>query len=449
VRCVSHEAVAFRGVSRSYGAGGASVEAVHGATGSFARGTIGALVGPSGSGKSTLLRILGGIDAADGGDVRVDGVDVAALEGRRRRHYRRNVVAFVSQRAAASLVPHLPVREQLGRGGRELAGRLGLDSRLDALSHELSGGEQARAALAVALSRATPVVLLDEPTAELDGASAALVTDALRHSAHTGRTVVVATHDPGLVALADARVELTAPQLPLADDERTPRALGPEAIRIEGVTKRYRDTVAVDEATLAVRRGELAILLGRSGSGKSTLLMVAGGWTTADTGLLHTPGTGWQETSYVAQRFGLLPELTIAENVGLPFRVAGTEDGGRVADILERLGLEALGGRLPARTSVGQQQRAAIARALVGKPAALLADEPTSHQDARSAAQVWAALAHACAGGTACLVATNDPEAARHADTIFPIDNGRIRRAEVPSARALPASRRPPPRAQP
>ena len=439
---MSPEAVGFRGVSRTYRTGGASVEAVHGATGSFARGTIGALVGPSGSGKSTLLRILGGIDLADGGEARVEGVDLTALRGRGRRRYRRDVVAFVSQRAAASLVPHLTVREQLGRGGRELLSSLGLDSRLDAPAHELSGGEQARAALAVALSRGTPVVLLDEPTAELDRPSAAFVTAALRRTARAGRTVLVATHDPGLVGAADATVELRAPQLPLTDDERAPRALGTEAIRLERVTKRYRGTAAVDGATLSVRRGELAILLGRSGSGKSTLLMVAGGWASPDAGLVNVPGAGWEETSYLAQRFGLLAELTIAENVALPFRIARNDDAGRVADVLERLGLEGLGNRLPAQTSVGQQQRAALARAVVVEPEALLADEPTSHQDAHSAARVWATLAHACARGTACLVATNDLEAARHADTIFRIESGKVAAEPRPGETAMRRRRR-------
>ena len=402
------------------------MEAIHAADATIAGGTIGALVGPSGSGKSTLLRILGGIDAADAGEVRVEGIDVRSLRGRSLRRYRRDVAAFVAQRAAANLVPHLSLREQLGAGGRDLADTLGLEARLDARADELSGGEQARAAIAVALSRGTAVVLLDEPTAELDRTSAALVAVVLREAAGAGRTVVVATHDPGLVALAQTTLELTAPLLPLSNEEREARRFGAEVIRIDSLTKRYDGTIAVNDATLAVRQGELAVLLGRSGSGKSTLLMVAGGWTAPDTGVVHLPGAGWDKTSYLAQRFGLLPELTVAENVALPFRIAGADDGGRVAAVLERLGLTRLSDRLPMETSVGQQQRTALARSLVVEPAALLADEPTSHQDAGSAARVWDALARACNGGTACLVATHDESAARHADVVFPIDDGRV-----------------------
>jgi putative ABC transport system ATP-binding protein len=108
---VSREpAVLLRGVTRTYRSPGGSVEALHSVDASFERGTIAALVGPSGSGKATLLRILGGMDSADAGDVAVDGVDVRALSGASLRAYRRELVAFLAQRAVANLIPHLTVR---------------------------------------------------------------------------------------------------------------------------------------------------------------------------------------------------------------------------------------------------------------------------------------------------------------------------------------------------
>jgi putative ABC transport system ATP-binding protein len=128
----------------------------------------------------------------------------------------------------------------------------------------------------------------------------------------------------------------------------------------------------------------------------------------------------------VAQRFGLLPELTVAENVGLPLRLRGSTDDTRVTEVLGRLGLAELRDRLPGETSIGQQQRTALARALVDRPAALLADEPTSHQDAGSAALVWHALDAACAEGTACLVATHDEAASIHADRVWRIEDGHV-----------------------
>jgi putative ABC transport system ATP-binding protein len=419
-------AISLHGVSRTYRSPGGSVEALHTVTASVGRGSIGALVGPSGSGKSTLLRILGGMDAADDGDVVVAGIDVRRLGGAPLRRYRRETVAFLAQRAASNLVPHLTVREQLGADGVELAARLGLQPRLDAVATALSGGEQARAALAVGLSRATPVVLLDEPTAELDDAAAALVVGELERAVAGGRTIVVATHDPGLVELADTRVELTqhAPAAPPVPRKRTPDA--GVVVVVDALTKRYGGTPVVDGASLEVREGELAVLLGRSGSGKSTLLMVAGGWLEPDDGAVTTPGPRWHETAYVAQRFGLVPELSIAENVGLPLRLRGERVEGRVEELLDQLALAPLAARFPGETSIGQQQRTALARALVDRPVALLADEPTSHQDAGSAELVWHALDAACAAGTACLVATHDESAATHADRVFRIEDGRV-----------------------
>jgi putative ABC transport system ATP-binding protein len=195
---------------------------------------------------------------------------------------------------------------------------------------------------------------------------------------------------------------------------------------IDHLTKRYGGATVVEDASLDVRAGELGVLLGRSGSGKSTLLMAVGDWLKPDSGRAHTPGPRWRETAHLAQRFGLIPELSVAENVGLPLRLRGAIDDARVADVLRRLGLSELRDRLPGETSIGQQQRTALARALVDHPGAVLADEPTSHQDAGSAALVWHALDAACAEGTACLVATHDEAASTHADRVWRIEDGHI-----------------------
>ena len=219
-------ACGFTGVQRNYRSAAGSVEALHAVDGAFPPGAIGALVGPSGSGKSTLLRILGGIDAADAGEVVVGGVDVrrsarsgaSPIPARRPSRYSRSARRRTS-------IPQLTVREQLGADGVEHAERVGLAHRLDAVASALSGGEQARAALAVGLSRGTPVVLLDEPTAELDRHAAALVVAELRAAAADGRTVVVATHDAELVELADTRLELTLPTVPVSHE---PHVRGPQ-----------------------------------------------------------------------------------------------------------------------------------------------------------------------------------------------------------------------------
>ena len=423
---MSRDGVRFTGVRRVYRSAAGSVEALHAVDGAFTPGSIGAVVGPSGSGKSTLIRILGGIDAADAGDVHFGDVDVRALQGAALRRFRRESVTFLAQRAAANLVPQLTVREQLGVGGLAHAERVGIAHRIDALASALSGGEQSRAALAVGLSRRAPVILLDEPTAELDRHAAALVVAELRAAAANGRTVIVATHDAELVALAHTKLELTLPIVPVAHEPHIRDAGDEPIVVLEQLTKRYDGAAVVDNASLAVRAGELAVLLGRSGSGKSTLLMAAGDWLKPDEGVVRTPGARWHETAHLAQRFGLLPELTVEENVGLPPRLRGARDDSRVADVLAQLGLGELVERLPGETSIGQQQRTALARAVVDRPTALLADEPTSHQDPGSAALVWHALDAACAEGTACLVATHDEAATLHADRVWRIEDGRI-----------------------
>jgi peptide/nickel transport system ATP-binding protein len=429
-------AIICRAVTRAYRASGGSVEALHAVDVRFPAGALSTVVGPSGCGKSTLLRLLGGLDRPDAGAVRVGGIQVDSLAPRALRRYRRDSVAFVHQHSAANLVPHLTLAEQLGPAeGRALVQRLGLESRVDARAEQLSGGEQARAALAVAMSRGTPVVLLDEPTAELDRADAGLVIDLLQDVVSDGRTVVVATHDPDLVAAADSRLTLTHSALEQNLAPRGgPRAAGrPPVLRVHDVTKSYGGRRVVKGVSLELRAGELAVLLGRSGSGKSTLLMLAGGWLVPDGGELHVPGSRpgapplWLDTSYLAQRFGLLPELSVRENIALPLRGRRGGDGGAAESIADRLGVLDLLERWPRETSLGQQQRVALARALVARPTLVLADEPTAHQDPASAERVWGALRAACDAGTACLVATHDERLAARADGVWLIEDGEVR----------------------
>jgi ABC-type lipoprotein export system ATPase subunit len=169
-----------------------------------------ALVGASGSGKSTLLNVLAGVDAPTAGRARVDGHDLTDMSRREQVHYRRHVVGFVRQQASRNLVPYLtashvvdlpmtiagvPRRERRLRteGLLEL---LAVAHCADRLPVQMSGGEQQRVAIAVALANEPRLVLADEPTGELDSESAAEVFAALRTAnQELGATVVVVTHD--------------------------------------------------------------------------------------------------------------------------------------------------------------------------------------------------------------------------------------------------------------
>ena len=159
-------------VSKRYAVEAGVVEALHDVDAEIPRAAVTALVGVSGSGKSTLLRLLAGLEAPTRGRVVADGVDLTAAGAAAIRDFRRTQVSFVSQRAADNLFPHLTVAEHLPSGTGGWLERLGIAHRREARASQLSGGELARASLAVALARNTPIVVVDEPTAELDHESA-------------------------------------------------------------------------------------------------------------------------------------------------------------------------------------------------------------------------------------------------------------------------------------
>ena len=208
--------IELRGVRKSYHEGETEHVVLADATGVVRRGELVVLVGPSGSGKSTLLNLISGIDLPTSGDVVLDGVPVTRLEDRQRTLLRRRAIGFIFQ--AFNLIPTLTVAENLrlplelnGRGGRreeariaELLDRVGLAERAGSFPDRLSGGEQQRVAVARALVHDPLLVLADEPTGNLDAETADEVLallDALTRGA--GKTMLVVTHSPRVVELAD------------------------------------------------------------------------------------------------------------------------------------------------------------------------------------------------------------------------------------------------------
>jgi ABC-type lipoprotein export system ATPase subunit len=170
-----------------------------------------AIVGASGSGKSTLLNILGGLDVPSAGHVGVAGYDLLNMSQKDRTRYRRQVIGFIWQQTGRNLLPYLTARENVEmpmilegtpraiRRARalELLDLVGLAERADHRPEQLSGGEQQRVAIAVALSNAPQVLFADEPTGELDTATSSEVFQVLRDVNHQQQvTVVVVTHDP-------------------------------------------------------------------------------------------------------------------------------------------------------------------------------------------------------------------------------------------------------------
>ncbi|MGH2662846.1 MAG: ABC transporter ATP-binding protein [Actinomycetota bacterium] len=452
---------------RTYPTATGDVPAIRGITAEVPRGALTAVLGPSGSGKSTLLRLMAGMDRPTSGSLVLEGTEVHRVSWRRLRRLRREAVGYVFQRPSDNFVPYLTVGEHLRLAARgasasplvdpaELLGRLGIAHRVDHLPDALSGGEQQRGALAQALVAGATMIVADEPTAELDSLSARSLIDTLARLRDAGVTFLVGTHDPALRRAADQVLELEHGALKGTRDhpaaalrrDRPDRWFAPSeaggtaatapVLEVEGVSKFYRrgsEVVhALEDVSLEVGAGETVGLVGRSGSGKTTLLHVIGGWEDPDQGRIVVSGQPskgppmWSEVAVLPQKFGLIEDLSVRANIEYPARLAGrlakTHD--LVEELIEGLGLSDMDSRFPGETSVGEQQRTALARALALRPKLLLADEPTGHQDEVWGRAVLSTLRRAASWGTACLVATHNREVAERLDRTIAVSDGRV-----------------------
>ncbi|MDX2703874.1 ABC transporter ATP-binding protein [Streptomyces sp. PA03-6a] len=210
---------------RIFTAQGVEVQALQGLDLLVARGELMALVGASGSGKSTLLNVLAGLDTPTAGAASVASYDLLALDGRARLRYQREVVGFVWQQTSRNLLPYLtalqnvvlPMRlagtgkSRKDRSARawELLDLVGVAHRADSRPQQMSGGEQQRTAIAVALANQPALLLADEPTGQLDSATAEQVFAAFRSAnQELGTTVVIVTHDQAVAQAVDRTVAI-------------------------------------------------------------------------------------------------------------------------------------------------------------------------------------------------------------------------------------------------
>ena len=226
----------------------------------------------------------------------------------------------------------------------------------------------------------------------------------------------------------------------------TAAASGAEAVRLDGVTKRFGPSVALDQACLKIARGEFMTLLGPSGCGKTTLLNLVAGFLAPNEGEIFIDGAlvtdvpaFARKTGIVFQNYALFPHMTVANNVayGLKARgVAKEEIRKRVADILAMMKLTGYEGRKPRELSGGQQQRVALARALVIEPKVLLLDEPFSALDKnlRASMQVEVKEIQRRLGVTTIFVTHDQSEALSLSDRIAVMASGRICQIDTPEA---------------
>lgn len=227
--------------------------------------------------------------------------------------------------------------------------------------------------------------------------------------------------------------------------------IGP-LVELVGVDKSYREGdrrhVVLEGATATIAAGERVAILGLSGSGKSTLLNLMSGIDLPDAGAIRVGGIDLPSLSerdrtlfrrehvgFVFQFFNLLPTLTVFENLLLPLELAGASGGeeeARAADLLEAVGLSDRAGTFPDRLSGGEQQRIAVARALVHRPGLLLADEPTGNLDEDTGERVMELLAELVASQRATLVlVTHSHDLARRMDRVLRVDHGRLEETSV------------------
>ena len=238
----------------------------------------------------------------------------------------------------------------------------------------------------------------------------------------------------------------------------TEAAAGEAAIQIENVSRHYKmgesAIRAVDNVSLTIPSGEFLALLGSSGSGKSTLLNLMAGLDRPTSGSILSGGRNLQELSplqlaryrrntvgMVFQSFNLLPRMTLEENVELPLRLAEVdrgERGSRVKDALERVRLAKRTGHRPSELSGGEQQRTAIARALVNRPKILFADEPTGNLDSATGEAILTLLREIqiSMGMTIVMVTHERHLAEKFADRLATMGDGKLL-STAPTSRQL------------
>src|SRR5437773_8158110 len=224
----------------------------------------------------------------------------------------------------------------------------------------------------------------------------------------------------------------------------------PPILEARDLTKRYQLGGEVVEAlrgvSLTVDEGEFVALMGPSGSGKSTLLQLLGGLDRPTSGevilqgetisrLADEPATRLRRdrTGFVFQFFNLIPLLDVTENVALPFTIAGLDPrerelAGRIAEVIALVDLTGKAHNKPDQLSAGEQQRVAVARALVTRPALLFADEPTGNLDYTTGTEILDALKRSCVErGQTIVLVTHDAKAAAYADRVLVVGDGQIR----------------------
>jgi ribosome-dependent ATPase len=476
------------GVSHRYGA----VVALDAVDIALPAGCMVGLIGPDGVGKSSLLALVSGARQIQVGQVEVLGGDIGD------RHFRATAqprIAYMPQGLGKNLYPTLSVFENVdffgrlfGQGKRERERRIdelltstGLLPFKDRPAAKLSGGMKQKLGLCCALIHDPDLLILDEPTTGVDPLSRRQfweLIDSIR-ARRPGMSVLVATaymeeaeRFDWLVAMVDGKVIGTGTPAELRERTGQPTLDGafiqllPEeqqrahqeliipprvdsspgyAIEADRLTQRFGDFVAVDGVSFQIDEGEIFGFLGSNGCGKTTTMKML-------TGLLPpTEGTAKlfgktvdardletrKQVGYMSQSFSLYGELSVAANLDLHARLFHLPDarrGPRIAELMERFGLEPYADKAAADLPLGIRQRLSLAVAVVHEPKLLILDEPTSGVDPVARDEFWALLVELSREqGVTIFISTHFMNEAERCDRISLMHAGKVLASDTPA----------------